>query len=81
MCARSCLDIILGVPVAVVDDDNLGSSEVDALATGFGGEQKDVAAFFGIVESVNRVLAVHGLHIASDLLETDGFDPEVVFKE
>jgi hypothetical protein len=35
------LEIVLRVPVAVVDDDGVGGDQVDAQASGFGAQQED----------------------------------------
>jgi hypothetical protein len=35
------LEIILRVPVAVVDDDGVGGHQVDAETSGFGAQQED----------------------------------------
>jgi hypothetical protein len=49
------------------------------LTSGFGREQEHIPPFLGVVEAINRVLSVHGLDVACDLLESDALDLEVVF--
>jgi len=39
----TCLQIVLGVPVAVEDDDGVGRGEVDAHAASLGADQEDEA--------------------------------------
>ena len=41
MAAGLSLEIVLRVPVAVVDDDGVGGDQVDAQASGFGAQQED----------------------------------------
>ena len=40
MAAGLSLEIVLRVPVAVVDDDRVGGDQVDAEASGFGAQQE-----------------------------------------
>ena len=37
----ACLEIHLGIPVRVIEDDNVSSIQIDAEATGTRGEQED----------------------------------------
>ena len=44
------------VPVAVIDDDSISCSQVDAEAAGFSGQQEDELRRVGGVEPVNGLL-------------------------
>lgn len=50
------LQVIVGVPVTVVDDDGVSCGQVDAQAPGFGGQQEDKIVCRAPVELVNAGL-------------------------
>ena len=51
------LEIILWVPVGVVDDDGVGGGQIDAETAGASTQQEDEAVRVGLTEAVNRFLA------------------------
>ena len=58
------LDIVLRIPIAVVDDDSVGSCEVDPLSSCAGAKQENVAILPAAREPVNRGLTLTAPYIA-----------------
>ena len=52
------LQVIVGVPVAVIDDDSVSCGQVDAQASCFGGQQEDKVVLRAAVELVDAGLAL-----------------------
>lgn len=52
----SHLDIVVRVPIGVVDDDSVGSVQVDAETTGSGGQQEAELLSAFLVEAIDGVL-------------------------
>jgi hypothetical protein len=57
------LHIVLGVPVRVIDDDNIGRGEVDADSSCLGGEEEDISLLGWVVVSVDGSLSLLGLDL------------------
>lgn len=71
MCPGSSLNVILWVPIAIINDNHFGSCQIDTLATSLGGQQEHIPRFLGVIESIDGVLSVSGLDLPIDLLELD----------
>mmetsp|Transcript_20639 Transcript_20639/g.79043 ORF Transcript_20639/g.79043 Transcript_20639/m.79043 type:complete len:211 (-) Transcript_20639:787-1419(-) len=78
--ARLRLDVILGVPVAVVDHDSVGGGQVDAEAASPRGEEEDELRRARRVESVDPFLPVPARHAAVDAAELVALVDHVVFQ-
>ena len=50
------LNVIVRIPIGVIDDDRVGSVQVDAQATGSGGQEEDELLGAFSIETINGVL-------------------------
>jgi hypothetical protein len=64
MAARLRLDVVLWVPVAVVDDDGIGRGKVDAHTTRARAQQKHKHVRLRLRESINRRLTIITANLA-----------------
>ena len=77
---RVYLNIIVWVPVRVVYNNRVSSSQVDAKTTSPCGEEKDKVRRVGCVESINGLLSLWSGHVAIDTLKLVAEVLEEVFK-
>jgi hypothetical protein len=75
------LYVILGVPITVVYYHYLSCSEVYALSSSLGTQQKDLPPPFGIIEPIYSILPVIALDVSCEFLILDSTCREVVFQE
>ena len=52
------LQVVVGVPITVVDDDSVSCGQVDTQASCFGGQQEDEVVLRAAVELVDAGLAL-----------------------
>lgn len=67
--SSSCgLDIVLRVPIWIVNNNNIGTCQIDTHASGLCGKQKDVSFFVRIVVTINGSLSLFGFDLSIDSL-------------
>ena len=66
------LEVVLRVPVAVKDDNSVGSGEVDAQATGSGGQQEGKVSGAGRIEVLHCLQGTRALELEACEKEGEG---------
>jgi len=75
------LQVVLRVPIRVVDDHDVGRSQRDANPAGTRAQQHGEEATFGVLEPVNRALAFLPRHGAVDTFVSVATEVQVVLED
>lgn len=58
------LDVVLRVPVRVIDNDNIGARKVDTDSSCLGGKKEYISIFGRVIVAINSCLSLFGLDLA-----------------